>query len=71
MLTKEEILERLNTANTWRQSGVTIEDVKAILTIETEDTSKKNEVAELREKVTKQAETIKQLRTENKALKGR
>lgn len=71
MMTKEEILERLENAVTWRQSGIPMEDVKAILNAEPENDGKAEEIAELRQKIETLTETNKRLRTENKALKGR
>ncbi len=71
MLSKDEILEKLETSTTWRQSGVTMEEVKAALTAETENSSKREEIAELREKITNLTETNRKLKAEIKALKGR
>lgn len=71
MLTKQEILERLDNARSWREAGVTMEDVKAVLEFESSDTDKSSEIAELREKISTQNDTIKRLKAENKALKGR
>lgn len=71
MMTKEEILERLENSASWRQSGVPMEDVKAILKAEPESNEKAEEIAELRQKIDTLTETTKRLRAENKALKGR
>lgn len=71
MLNKDEILERLGNSTTWRQSGVTMEDVKVALTAESESESQNSVVAELQARVNNLTETNKRLKAENKALKGR
>lgn len=73
---KEELLKKLKSARSWKEAGVTVQEVcKALLdsgeggsTPETSTASK--ELEELRDKVIRLSEANKQLRAENKQLRG-
>lgn len=73
MFTKQEVLEKMQNAKTWREAGLTIEDVRPILQADDSNGSfdRADEITELREKVNKLTEANKQLRAENKQLRSR
>lgn len=72
-MTIEQILDKLENARSWKEAGVSVEDVYNAL-CEVRNTSKEgsqsNDLTELQEKVARLTETNKQLRAENKQLRN-
>ena len=69
----KEILERMKDKRTWKESGVTPDEVKEVLNEFVEGKSGESNDAEtkrLRSKVERLTESNKQLMAENKRLKG-
>lgn len=64
MTRKEELLEVLENARTWREVQMTVDEVLGILLAD-------RELEELQEKVEKLTESNRQLRAENKKLKSK
>lgn len=64
MTRKEELLEVLENARTWREVQMTVDEVLGILLAD-------RELEELQEKVEKLTESNRQLRAENRKLKGK
>lgn len=76
-MNKKELLSKLKAARSWKEAGVSVQDVyKAILesvdgvSSTSLDEKAEKELSELREKVNRLTETNKQLRAENKQLRG-
>lgn len=73
---KKELISKLKSARSWKEAGVTVQDVyKALLdsqeyTSTSGDEPALKELTELREKVSRLTETNKQLRAENKQLRA-
>lgn len=72
----EQILDKLENARSWKEAGVSVEDVYNALVDATEsgstysDRSLLKELTELQEKMARLTETNKQLRSENKQLRS-
>lgn len=66
-MTKSELIAKMNTVNTWKELGLSIVDVCNILN---NDEDHERIEQELRDKIKRLTDTNKQLRAENKALKG-
>lgn len=66
-MTKSELIAKMNTVNTWKELGLTVVDVCNILN---NDEDHERIEQELRDKIKRLTDTNKQLRAENKALKG-
>lgn len=64
MTRKEELLEVLENARTWREVQMTVDEVLGILLAD-------RELEELQEKVEKLTESNRQLRAENRKLKSK
>lgn len=71
MFTKEEVVKKLENAKSWRETGLTLDDVKAVLQGDNAEPSQQAQIIELREKVSKLTDTNKQLRAKIKQLEGR
>lgn len=69
MKTKEEILRRIKSANSWRETGVTLNDVYTAFASDSSAVASED-VKILKEKIKRLENANKQLREENKALKG-
>lgn len=75
-MTIEQILDKLENARSWKEAGVSVEDVyNALCEVEeyrntSKEGSQSNELTELQEKVERLTETNKQLRAENKQLRN-
>lgn len=72
---KEEILQRLKNARTWKEAEVSMKDVIDLLigneTVnESNDGEESPEIRRLKRKVERLTESNKQLMAENKKLKG-
>lgn len=85
-MNKTELLDRMKNARSWRELGMTIAEVMEVIdtngvnTVSTtaNDSAYKKQIAELeqenkqlKEKCDRLADANKQLRTENKELKGK
>lgn len=75
MMSKEEMIERLEKARSWKEAGITPQDVYELLVIDNLQGSQGNpyeaELEELRAKYDRIAEINKQLRAENKSLRAK
>lgn len=69
-MTKDEIMKKMEDARSWREAGITIDEMRDFLSRSSNESSNE-ELQELRERVAKLTETNKQLRAENKQLKAR
>lgn len=75
-MSKQEILEKLKNARSWREAGVSVQDVyNAFLECgegggTSSDAEAAKQIAELQEKNLRLTETNKQLRSENKQLRA-
>lgn len=75
-MSKQEILEKLKLARSWREAGVSVQDVYNALLESGEGTSTPENreaaktISELQEKNLRLTETNKQLRAENKQLRA-
>lgn len=76
-MTKSELIAKMKTVNTWKELGLTVSDVCTLL--DNDENNKGNSwesenggniEQELRDKIKRLTDTNKQLRAENKALKG-
>ncbi len=70
-----EILEKMKDARTWKESGVTMDEVKDVLNNfvngdKTDMNSDPTETRRLKSKIDRLTESNKQLMAENKKLKG-
>lgn len=83
-MNKTELLDKMKNARSWRELGMTIAEVMEIIdnngtvTTSTDNSAYKTKIAELeqenkqlKEKCDRLADANKQLRTENKELKGK
>lgn len=74
---KQEMLDKLKTSRSWKELGYSIKEVYDAFSNDRNETKtasnneKDEEVKMLKEKVERLSETNKQLRAENKALKGK
>lgn len=69
MKSREEILRRIKSANSWRETGLTLNDVYTAFSSDSSAVASED-VKVLTEKVKRLESANKQLREENKALKG-
>lgn len=69
-MTKSELIAKMKTVNTWKELGLTVLDVCNILDNDEKPADNLNIEQELRDKIKRLTDTNKQLRAENKALKG-
>lgn len=69
-MTKSELIAKMKTVNTWKELGLTVLDVCNILDNDEKPADNLNVEQELRDKIKRLTDTNKQLRAENKALKG-
>lgn len=72
-MTKHELIERLKECRSWKEAGLSIDEVCDILEQPCDcmsGVSGSDEIHKLREKVDRLSESNKQLRAENRALKG-
>lgn len=71
-MNKQELINALKGKRSWREAGVTINDVYEILSGENSSSIESNgqETNELREKISRLTEANKQLRAENKQLRA-
>lgn len=72
-MTKHELIEKMGNARSWKELGLTIKEVCDILEQSCDcksGGSGSEEIQKLREKVDRLSESNKQLRAENRALKG-
>lgn len=70
MKTKEEILRRIKSANSWRETGVTLYDAYTAFSSNSSGSSNED-VKVLEAKIKRLENANKQLRDENKRLKGK
>lgn len=83
-MNKTELLDKMKNARSWRELGMTIADVMEVISSNvwtaapTNDSAYKKQIAELeqenkqlKDKCDRLADANKQLRTENKELKGK
>lgn len=75
-MTKNELIERMKNAKTWREAGLTVQDVMSVITQEekTNFTAEKiqdqnDTFAEYQKTIANLRESIKKLRSENKRLR--
>lgn len=71
----KEILEKMENARTWKESGVAMDEVKEVLNDFVNgnrigETSDPTEIRRLKSKIDRLTESNKQLMAENKRLKG-
>lgn len=79
-MTKSELIAKMKTVNTWKELGLTVSDVCTLLDNDENNRDNswegrnngngENVEQELRDKIKRLTDTNKQLRAENKALKG-
>lgn len=69
-MTKLELIAKMKTVNTWKELGLTVLDVCNILDNDEKPADNLDIEQELRDKIKRLTDTNKQLRAENKALKG-
>lgn len=69
-MNKQELINTLKGKRSWREAGVTINDVYEILSEENSSSSETGETNELKEKISRLTEANKQLRAENKQLRN-
>lgn len=69
MYTKQEILDKMKKARSWRELQI---DIKDVLNVFEEDKNEErdNQITELQQKIERLTETNRQLRSENKALRA-
>lgn len=71
MMSKKEILEKMKTAKSWKELSLSLSEVyQAFSDLEDENSGNNQELNDMREKIARLTETNKQLRAENKLLRG-
>lgn len=69
MKSREEILRRIKVANSWRETGVTLNEAYKAFSADSEPPDV-DQVKELKEKIKRLTDANKKLREENSALNG-
>lgn len=70
-MSKKEILEKMKTAKSWKELSLSLSEVyQAFSDLEDENSGNNQELNDMREKIARLTETNKQLRAENKLLRG-
>lgn len=69
-MTKQEVIDRLKNSKTWREAGVTTQEVLSVLVREENHTDNSETVEEYKKTIENLRSSVRKLRSEVKRLKG-